>query len=198
MEIQGDYRKKCKDIDRDYHGTRADEIGPLQHHLESHGKIMELVVGQYGETSQGVHDLMDAIATSRADYISRAEGRPLSKNERSGILAAYRRRLSVIGVRSQSKCLLERMGHIGQGASAAAERRQKALRTEAAARKERQSHYEAYIRGKKLSIGSSHASIGSSWLYPILSIGSSLLLGQLSSRLDIVLSIKSGRLDVIL
>ena len=71
MEIQGDYRKKCKDIDRDYHGTRADEIGPLQHHLESHGKIMELVVGQYGETSQGVHDLMDAIATSRADYISR-------------------------------------------------------------------------------------------------------------------------------
>jgi hypothetical protein len=96
---------------------------------------------------------MDAIATSRAEYKSRAEGRPLSKNERSGILAAYRRRLSVGLVSkccSQSKCLLERIGHIGQGAAAAAERRQKAMRTEVAARKERQSHYEAYIRGKKL------------------------------------------------
>ena len=95
--------------------------------------------------------MMNAIATSRAEYLSRAEGRPLSVYERSAILASYRRRLSVIGVRSQSKCLLERMGHIGQGASAAAERRQKAMRTEVAARKERQSHYEAYIRGKKLS-----------------------------------------------
>ena len=55
----------------------------------------------------------------------------------------------MIGVRSQAKCLLERIGHIGQGAAAAAERRQKSMRTEQAARKERQSHYEAYIRGKK-------------------------------------------------
>ena len=82
-------------VDRQYHGTRDDEIGPLQRHLESFGSIMDLVVGQYGETSQGVHVLMDAIATSKAEYKSRADGRPLSKNERSGILAAYRRRLSV-------------------------------------------------------------------------------------------------------
>ena len=113
--------------------------------------IIKLIVVQYGETSQGVHELGDAIATSRAEYLSRAEGRPLSLNERSVILAAYRRRLSVIGVRSQAKCLLERMGHISQGAAAAAERRQGAMRTEQAARKERQSHYEAYIRGKKLT-----------------------------------------------
>ena len=138
-------------MDKKYYGTRDDEIGPLQHHLESFGNIIPLVVGQYGETSQGVHELMDAIATNRAEYLSRAEGRPLSMNERSGILAAYRRRLSVIGVRSQAKCLLERIGHIGQGASAAAERRKRAMSTEQSARKERQSYYEAYIRGKKLS-----------------------------------------------
>ena len=80
--------------------------------------------------------LMDAIATSRAEYKSRAEGHPLSDKERGWILAGYRRRLSVVGVRSQSKCLLERIGHIGKGASDAADRRQKAMRTE----EERDSH----------------------------------------------------------
>ena len=109
---------------------------------------MGLVVGQYGEGSQGLHELISLAADSRAKFVAQQRGSPLSDYERSCILGGYRRRLSVTAIRAQAKCLLARLGHIGPGADTAAQRRAQVRGAEQAQKKEMQAFYEAYIRGK--------------------------------------------------
>ena len=62
-----------------------------------------------------------------------------------------RRLLSVEGVRSQARCLLDRLRGLGAGAAAAARRRQLAAQEEMRLRGERQAHL--------LSLGQGHLAL---------------------------------------
>ena len=62
------------------------------------------------------------------------------------VMGEMRRAFSVVVVRSQAICLLERLVQLGPGARAAAQRRQATLRLEERRRRERQAYSLAHER----------------------------------------------------
>ena len=54
-------------------------------------------------------------------------------------------------MRAQAHCLVNRLGFIGEGAKAAAGRRDLARRLEEGRRRDRQAHFLAHVRGQGLS-----------------------------------------------
>ena len=79
--LQQEYVRKCRDIDKKYCGASPNTIGPLEQHLRTYGDLMGLVVGQFGEASQGLHDLVDYAAQCKANTWALA-GESLSLNMR--------------------------------------------------------------------------------------------------------------------
>ena len=144
------YRDKAHKIDTKYLNTGQDQVGPLEHHLNSFGDLLCLVAGQYGEVSQDFHDLLSKLATSKVEYISRTEGRNLSASERGLLLHQMRRRLSVTIIRAQSSCLLSRLGHYSPGAKEAAKRRAFSKQREEVIAQDRRAHFLAHIRGRRI------------------------------------------------
>ena len=85
---------------------------------------------------------------ARALFLSREAGRPLSDRETGHILGQYRRVLSVTFVRSQAACLVDRMGHHGEGARECAARRRVAMGEGERMRQEAAAFHTAHIRGR--------------------------------------------------
>ena len=144
------YKDKAHAIDTKYCHTAAQHVGPLQQRLESFGKLICLVAGQYGEISQDFHSLLKDLAAFKGTYISHSEGRPVSEAERGLLLHQLRRGVSVSIITVQSSCLLSRLGHMAPGAREAAKRRAFAKQREEAAIKDRRAHFEALVCGQRL------------------------------------------------
>ena len=68
------YRDKAKRIDIKYHNSGGSEVGPVERKLESLGELQCLVLGQFGEGSQNLHDLLEELATVKAQAHSRSIG----------------------------------------------------------------------------------------------------------------------------
>ena len=81
---------------------------------------------------------------------SSERGREGGEGELGHVMGQLRRKLACSFVRTQALCLLSRLGLLGPGAKAAAERRADALRAETARRREAQAHWQAHIRGRGL------------------------------------------------
>ena len=81
----------------------------------------------------------------------RSRGREASDNELGVVISQIRKYLSTSFIRAQSLCLLNRLGFLGEGAKAAAGRRNLAKRLEEGRKRDRQAHYLAHIRGRGLS-----------------------------------------------
>ena len=153
--LPAEYRKKVADVDREYYGTVAGQVGPLQARLEELAgggglkeDLLGLCVGAFGDISTDLDRLIKAMAESRALYLSREAGRPLSDNESGLILGQYRRVLSVTFVRSQAACLVARVGHLGQAARECAGRRRLAMAEGVRMRQEAVAYHAAHIRGR--------------------------------------------------
>ena len=115
--------------------------------LEGYGKLWGLVVGPWGEGSKDFHTL---ISVSMVDARGRERGWEGGDGEFGQVMGQLRRQLSCTFVRAQALCLLSRLGQLGPGARAAADRRADALRMETARRREAQAHWQAHIRGRGL------------------------------------------------
>ena len=92
--------------------------------------------------------LIRALAESRALYLSREAGRPLSDKETGYILGQYRRVLLVTFVRCQAACLVARMGHLGEAAKECAGRRRAAMEEGERMRQEAAAFFSAHVRGR--------------------------------------------------
>ena len=145
-----EYRDKAKHIDKTYNSTNENQVGPVQQKLESFGDLAGLVVGQFGECSQDLHNLLRSLADIRVENMARSRGIPLREDKTSLILQQYRRRLSVCAIPAQSACLLSRLGHMPERARLAAQRRAQCMRAEEASKQDLRSHFEAQVRGRKL------------------------------------------------
>ena len=64
--LQGEYKKKAKDVDRQYGGTR-EGIGPVENKLIQYGDLQGLVVGAFGEGSEDLHGLVQLLAESKVN-----------------------------------------------------------------------------------------------------------------------------------
>ena len=120
--LPGEYRRKVPEVDWLHHGTSVGQVGPLQARLEQLAggeglqRLLGLCTGAFCDCSTDMDRLIRAPAESRAFYLSREAGRPLSNKETGYILGQYRRVLSVTFVHCQAACLVARMGHLGEGA----------------------------------------------------------------------------------
>ena len=155
--LQQLYKKKLLPLDTRYHNTPPGQTGPLVRRLQSYGKLEGLVVGPWGEVSKDMHSLVKVLAESKLAAKARARGRDISDRELGLITTQIRKYLATAFVRAQSLCLLNRLCYLGEGATAAAGRRDLARRLEVGRKREREAHFQAHIRGQGLSrIGMVH------------------------------------------
>ena len=145
------YRTALEKLDRSHHNTPAGQTGPLVSRLQGYGKLEGLVVGPWGEGSKDMHSLVKTIAETKVATKARALGRDLSDKELGIVVTQVRKYLSTSFVRAQSLCLLNRLCFLGEGAVAAAGRRDLARRLEEGRRRDRQATYLAHIRGRGLA-----------------------------------------------
>ena len=143
------YRNKLEPLDRAFHGTAVGQTGPLVQMLEGFGKLEGLVVGPWGKGNKDL--LLHILVKTQVAVKTRSTGREASENELGVVISQVRKYLSTAFVRAQSLCLLNRLGFLGEGAKAAAGRRNLAKRLEEGRRRDRQAHYLAHIRGRGLS-----------------------------------------------
>ena len=125
--LTADYLKKAKGVDRKYGGVAEGEVGRVQRKLEGYGEVRGLVFGAFGEASEGVHDLVQILATSRMKAVGIQKGRECPKGEMGVLVGQIRRLLSIVAVKAQAECLLGRMRSVGDGTAAANKRRQNAV-----------------------------------------------------------------------
>ena len=82
---------------------------------------------------------------------ARARDRQAADIELGVAIAQIRKYLSTAFVRAQGLCLLNRLCFLGEGARAAAGRRDLAKRLEVSRRRDLMAHYQAHIRGQGLA-----------------------------------------------
>ena len=124
------YKKKLQPLDTRFHGTLPGQSGPLVRRLESFGRVKGLVVGPWGECSKDMHSLIKVMGETKVAAQARDRGRPASDNELGVVMAQIRKYLSTAFVRAQGLCLINRLCFLGEGARAAAGRRDLAKRLE--------------------------------------------------------------------
>ena len=73
------------------------------------------------------------------------------KSELGVIIAQIRKFLSTAFIKANSLCLINRLGYLGDGAKAAAGRRDLARRLEVSRKRDLNAHFQAHIRGQGLS-----------------------------------------------
>ena len=71
VELPGDYRRPLAKLDTKYHGTLANQTGPLVRRLEGFGRLQGLVVGAWQEGSKDLHTLLDILADTKVRKRSR-------------------------------------------------------------------------------------------------------------------------------
>ena len=109
------------------------------------------MVGPWGDCSKDMHSLIKVLGETKVAARARARGRQSSDNELGVVIAQIRKYLSTAFVRAQGLCLINRLCFLGEGAKAAAGRRDLARRLEVSRKRDMMAHYQAHIRGQGLS-----------------------------------------------
>ena len=150
--LPNEYRQHARKVDREYGDVPQGVVGPVEAKLLAFPPLRRWVFGAWGEASEDVHLLVKDLAVSRAKHQQQLEGR-WRWNKRSEeaevamLTGQVRRLLSLEAVRSQARCLLDRVQGLGDGAAAAARRRQWAEKEEERLGRERQAHLLSLGRG---------------------------------------------------
>ena len=111
--LQGEYRKKARDVDRLYGGAREGETGAVENRLQQFGDLQGLVVGAFGEGSDDLHSLVQLLAESKVIPMGLTRGRGGIEVEIEELVGQISRMLSTTNVRAQAQCLITRMTSIG-------------------------------------------------------------------------------------
>ena len=164
--LTAEYTRKARDVDQRYGGApqapvvqqpgapEPHVVGRVEARLNSFGPVRGWVFGSWGEASEEVHGLVQRIASSRLEVAETQPGRRGPSKSRAAELANYvsyvRRQLSFTAVQQQAKLLLDRLQLIGDGASDAARRRERAEQAEAAARRERRAQAVCLRQGRAI------------------------------------------------
>ena len=148
--LQGEYKKKARDADKQYVGTAEGSVGPVENKLLQYGDLQGLVVGAFGECSQDLHTLVQTIAEARVKSLGLARGRQGTEAELGIVVGQVRRMLSTTSVRAQAQCLLARMSQVGEGVGQAAKRRRWAAAEDERMRKERMAQWIGRVRGRNI------------------------------------------------
>ena len=148
-EIGGEYRRTAKKFDRVL--GYEDEKESTNRKLENFPPVLDLCFGAYGESSEGVKTVLDAMLESKLKSLGLRKGGPGEPKERSQVTGYMRRRLSSEVVRANASFLLERMVQVGQGGGQAGKRRRWAALEEERARWSREAQWLTRVTGRQLA-----------------------------------------------
>ena len=164
--LTANYLSSAKGVDWDYCGTprppkvrRGDprplrQIGPVESHLLTYGRVRGWVFGAWGEASEEVHSLVQKVAKSRLELQDQQPGRrgPAKSREArlAGLVSWVRRQLSYLAVQQQSRLLLDKLQQLGDGAREAVRRRNWAVQEEGAARREMKAQAASLRQGRAI------------------------------------------------
>ena len=131
-------------------------LGPKGRSRPSFGAfpLLKLVVGPLCECSKDLHELLNTMAESKMQYLSRSRGEFESEWKTASHLSYLRRQISVCAVRGMAESLLVRLQQAGVGpgggAAQAAKRRAQAMAREERGRRERAAHWLQHTRGYRV------------------------------------------------
>ena len=126
-ELQQEYRKKARTVDKDVVGIAEGQKGPVERRLDEFGQVLGLCFGAWGEASEGVHELVQTLAETRLKYQGLQQGRPGSDRELGVLVGQVRRRLSMAVIKAQVDCLLAKIHQVGPGNTQLAKKRDWAI-----------------------------------------------------------------------
>ena len=143
----------ARKVDQKFGGAQVGQVGRVERELSSYGEIQGLVFGAWGEASKGVHELIETMAKCRVRSQAMTKGRLMGGEEKSVVVGQIRRCLSVVTVRANSRCLIDRLHQVGQGVRAANGRREAGEREEVSMRKEREGQWMSRVGKNPLGRG---------------------------------------------
>lgn len=125
--LAAEYAKHAAQVDTEFGNTTEGEIGPVAERLRNYD-LRGFVYGAFGEASADVHDFVRYVAEERCQRQKEMDNRGRAARFTDKAVIALltgqvRRLLSVEGVRSQARLVLDRVGGAGQGATEAHRRR---------------------------------------------------------------------------
>jgi hypothetical protein len=118
-----EYLRKARGLDQRWLGTTADQRGPVELKLRSFGDVRALVFGAWGEASGDVEWLLNQLAEVGAYRHRSAMEASSPEAAREALIWLLQRRWGMTALKANARLLLERLGHVGRGSSAAADRR---------------------------------------------------------------------------
>ena len=77
--MPAEYRKKLSVLASNFSGTRSGKVGPCVARLERLRRILELVVGAFGEVSSDLDRAVTVLDESRVLYLSRESSKPFRR-----------------------------------------------------------------------------------------------------------------------
>ena len=150
-QLNQEYIEKARKVDQVHGGVQPGTVGPVERKLLNFPKVEGIVFGNWGEASEATHQLVEALATSRASVAPQTRGRKgqtLTEEGLKSLAVGYlRRKISIAAVKAQSHSLLGRLEGLGPGSAAAAGRRNRAMELERLWARERQAHTLAARQG---------------------------------------------------
>ena len=148
-QLPGEYWREALKVDREL-GFVVGQ-GPTLRKLQIYPPVLDLCFGAFGECSDGVKQLLDALAESRVQSLGLRKGTADAAKELGLVTGYLRRRLSSAVVRANVKCLLERLVLVGEGHGQVDKCRQWARAEENRARLNREAQWQARITGRNLA-----------------------------------------------
>ena len=133
-KIQVDRERDARLVDSKFCGTQGGEDGPVLLRLRSFGPIVGLVVGHFGEWSDGLYRLVGAAADDAAPRMRAMWGARTDEDSRNRCAAYLRREIAWAGLNANARLKLERAGFVAWDARSAAARREERARQEHARR----------------------------------------------------------------
>ena len=115
--VPAEYRTHAQRLDAraDVQAFNAGATDAVQSLLQVLGPVRPLVVGQYGEASLAVHELLELIADSAASEAWRTMGARSRGEARAYFVASLRRSWGCLFVREMARHRLRRVCYVGAG-----------------------------------------------------------------------------------
>ena len=126
----------------------------MERRLQTFGEVRGWCFGAWGEASQACHTWIQKIAAARLEVADMQPGRQGPPKSSKALIAGYvgyvRRSLSFTVVQQQARLVLARLQLLGDGATEAASRRERAVLAEATAARERRAQAVCLRQGRDI------------------------------------------------
>ena len=115
-DILGEYERKARRLDLQYHNVPQEDPrgGPILAALRAWPAPIGLVFGAFGEASESVEELAQAITTKRAAAEWKAMGARTEAEAKAFIIAQLRRRWGCAAVQERARLLIARVPQVGR------------------------------------------------------------------------------------